>query len=42
MFMLTTTKWYGLVEGVGGALKLTAVIAGILFLTVDAIKGQFR
>lgn len=34
-------KWYGYVEGVGGALKLLLVLSGIIFMIVDASKGHF-
>ena len=37
---LIVPKWYGYVEGVGGALKLAFVLSGIIFMIVDAIKGH--
>jgi hypothetical protein len=38
---LIAPKWYGYVEGVGGALKLLFVLSGIIFMIVDASKGHF-
>jgi hypothetical protein len=38
---LIVPKWYGYVEGVGGALKLAFVLSGIIFMIVDASKGHF-
>jgi hypothetical protein len=38
---LIVPKWYGYVEGVGGALKLAFVLSGIIFMIVDAVKGHF-
>jgi hypothetical protein len=37
---LITWQWYGYVEGVGGAVKLSFVLAGIIFMIVDATRGQ--
>jgi hypothetical protein len=42
VFMLTKIKWHSRVERVGGALKLMCFFAGIIFMIVDASKGQFR
>lgn len=36
---LIKQKWYGYVEGVGGAIKLLLVLSGIIFMIVDASKG---
>jgi hypothetical protein len=42
VFTLTKIKWYGRVERVGSALKLMCFFAGVIFMIVDARKGQFR
>jgi hypothetical protein len=39
---LIVWKWYGYVEGIGGAVKLILVLSGVIFMIVDASKGMLR
>ena len=39
LYLLTILKWYGRIEGAGGVLKILLVLAGVIFMVVDAAKG---